>query len=421
MAASQHGARTLQSAATPASGLAPDSSAGLASDLAADWKVRAPARLGEVSPPPPGRRFTIDGDDGLEARIAGFCATASHGVQRIVRRRKLEALWLGGGYGRGEGGVLRLPGGDQPYNDLEFYIFIRGNRLLSRRLYGPPLRALAEAMGQTARIDVEFHIESCAHLRRCPPSMFYYDLVAGHYVAAGADDLLLARHADPRRLPVSEAARLLMNRGWGLLLAAQRLSRREFSPEAADFVARNIAKAQLAFGDAVLTVYGQYHWSCLERHRRLSALTEADPLPWMRELREHHRAGVEFKLHPQRRTTSAELLTAEHRRVTAFARQVWLWVESRRLGIRFDSPRDYATSRVDKWPNSSPWRNRLLNARIAGPVALWSPQSKQHPRGRVLNQLASLLWDGEGAPRPATSERGDKPFECCRRLWMRCQ
>ena len=47
----------------------------------------------------------------------------------------------------------------------------------------------------------------------------------------------------------------------------------------ADFVGRNLAKDQLAFGDVLLTAHGQYHWSCQERHRRLECL-DVPSLPW---------------------------------------------------------------------------------------------------------------------------------------------
>ena len=48
-----------------------------------------------------------------------------------------EGEGLGGGYGRGEGGVLRSPesGEDQPYNDLEFYVFTRGSALIAERRF----------------------------------------------------------------------------------------------------------------------------------------------------------------------------------------------------------------------------------------------------------------------------------------------
>src|SRR5206468_3070993 len=78
-------------------------------------------------------RFTLDGSDSLEARLRALCARVSEGAQKIFPPGSLEALVLGGGYGRGEGGVLRTPSGHEPYNDIEFYLFARGPRLLNQR------------------------------------------------------------------------------------------------------------------------------------------------------------------------------------------------------------------------------------------------------------------------------------------------
>src|SRR3989442_3228826 len=117
--------------------------------------------------------------------------------------------------------------------------------------------------------------------------MFYYDLVTRHHRLWG-DEALLAgcdHHRDGGRIPLYEATRLLMNRCSGLLFAKERLQRDRFTHDDADFVSRNLAKAQLAFGDAVLTVNGQYHWSCRERHQRLMNLSVPDDLPWLAEVR----------------------------------------------------------------------------------------------------------------------------------------
>ena len=363
----------------------------------------SPAIAAEAVPPEapvrplPAERFTLDGDEHLERDMARLCAVAARGAERSIPPHRLEALWLGGGYGRGEGGVLRLPGGDRPYNDLEFYVCLRGNSLLNRWRFDPPLRKLAEEMGRTAGLDVEFQIISLAQLQHSKPSMFYYDLVAGHRQLSGAEGLLdrCLRQSDPRCLPLAEATRLLMNRGTGLVLARQRLSHDPLDGEDADFIGRNIAKAQLALGDAVLTVLGRYHWSCLERHQRLVALPQAEAPPWLRELRRHHAAGVVFKLHPRLSAPRAEPLRREYQRVAAFMLPVWLWIESRRLGTEFRSASAYIASTVNKWPETSAWRNRLLNAWIYGPRAFLSRRSQRHPRERVLNALAMLLWDDE--------------------------
>jgi len=344
-------------------------------------------------------RFTLDGSEELERHLSQTCEKVLAGIRAIVPSHKLEALLLGGGYGRGEGGVLKTESGDRPYNDLEFYVFIRGNNWLDEWRFGKSLNHLAHELTPEAGVEVELKIISSAKLRRSPASMFYYDLAMGHHRLLGDAKLLggCVHHCDARNLPLSEATRLLMNRCTGLLLAREKLERVFLTTADADFVCRNLAKAQLAFGDAVLTALGQYHWSCLRRHERLRRVSAASA-PWRDTLQQHHAAGVKFKLHPHQTPLSRADLQTQHENVTAFALKVWLWLENCRLGMDVKSARDYALNPMNKCPDSNPWRNRLVNAKIFGPAAFLAKHSHRHPHERILNALALLLWE------PATSD-----------------
>src|ERR1019366_7509077 len=124
-------------------------------------------------------RFTLDGDDALEQHLERACARVLSGIRGLVPPGKLEAVLLGGGYGRGEGGVLRGPAGDRPYNDLEFYVAIRGNRHLNEIRFHRRLEVLGEILTHLADVEVEFKVTSLEELAARPVSMFSYDLVAG--------------------------------------------------------------------------------------------------------------------------------------------------------------------------------------------------------------------------------------------------
>ena len=361
-----------------------------------------PLRTPQATPRPPlvppatvDPRFTVDGALELEQHLARTCEKIAAGVRGLIPPRKLEALVLGGGYGRGEGGVLATAAGERPYNDLEFYVFVRGNRHLNERRFGRALHVLGEILTPQAGVEVEFKISSRRELERSAVTMFSYDLVMGHRWLIG-DDRLLARcghHRDAERIPLAEATRLLMNRCSGLLFAAEKLQRREFTAADADFTARNIAKAELALGDAVLVTKGTYHWSVRERERRLAELPSSELKPWLGRVREHHAAGTQFKLRPQRSAASREELAARHAAVTARALDVWLWLEQQRMCAPLPSPRDYALSHLTKCRDQSRGRNVLVNARTLGPRAIVQADATRHPRERILNTLALLLWD----------------------------
>jgi hypothetical protein len=139
-------------------------------------------------------RFTLNGSDALELHLANVCQNALAGTARIIPTPELVGLALGGGYGRGEGGVLRTPAGDQLYNDLEFYVFVSGLPWWNERRYAKALHELGEELSVSAGVELEFKITSRAKLQRSSQSLFYHDLLMGHRWLLG-DDNLLGGHA----------------------------------------------------------------------------------------------------------------------------------------------------------------------------------------------------------------------------------
>jgi hypothetical protein len=339
-------------------------------------------------------RFTRDGSDALEKLIAETCEEIGREVTRIVPADKFQALLLAGGYGRGEGGVLSTPDGDAPYNDLEFFLLIQGHPRLNERRYGAAIHALEHRMTEQLGIEVEMKILSLEKLVSSPTTMFFYDLVCGHRVTAGPSSVLeaCAHHAESALIPAHEATRLMMNRCSGLMFAAERLASSECTREDLDFIARNIAKAQLALGDVFLTALGKYHWSCVERHERLSHLSEPS-LP-MADLIAFHKDGVAFKLRPCPGTSTREELQALHQAVTKTAWAVWSWQEQKRLGISAVTPAEYAHG-GNKCPETSPVKNWLIRLRAFGAKGLLS---FRYPREGLLNSLSLLLWAPELVP-----------------------
>ena len=344
-------------------------------------------------------RFTRDGSDALEQQLADICHDVAGRLRELLPAGVLLGIALGGGYGRGEGGVLRTGGMDHPYNDVEFFVLVKGPLWLRQRDWGQALAETAHRLTEDHGIEIEFKLLTPGKLRRSGPAMFYYDLMMGHRWAMGDEALLAgcAHHRDASTIPLHEATRLLMNRSSGLLFAWERLCRPGFTADDADFTARNIAKAQLALGDVWLAAHGQYHWSCLERHRRLGGL----PAPW--DLIGDHAAGVEFKLHPRRSTAPRGQLQATHKELTEAARKLFLWLESRRLGTAFATTADYAASPLNKCPEVSLLRRWLINARESGAEAL--RQRPRYPREQLLHGLCGLLWDQSQPLFPAAQLR----------------
>jgi hypothetical protein len=342
-------------------------------------------------------RFTIDGSDDLEMRLAKACDAILAGVREIIPKERLEALVLGGGYGRGHGGVLKTSDGDAPYNDLEFYVFVRGNLFLAQRRHRAALHELGERLSPAMGLHVEFKVDSLEKLRRSPATMYSHDLVTGHKIIFGEEALFngCEHHLAAGQIPAGEATRLLFNRCSGLLLVRDSFRLQNLDAEQYDFIRRNLAKAQLGLGDSLLTQFGQYHWDCRERHQRLQQLKPIETLPCLAEICRHHAEGVDFKLHPKRTTHSRSELELQFAELHHLSRRVWLWVESRRLDHAFESPREYALSDLPKCDGTSGFRNCLLNLKTFGPRAPLGTGFLRYPRERLFEALCLLFWDEE--------------------------
>src|SRR5688572_15338638 len=111
-----------------------------------------------------------------------ICHEAAEFIPPLFPKEILEAIVLGGGYGRGEGGIFKDDAGDHLYNDVEFYVFAKGLPPALRHRYGQALHSLSERLTGKYQIDVEFHLASLQKFKKDPPSMFFYDLVMGHRV-----------------------------------------------------------------------------------------------------------------------------------------------------------------------------------------------------------------------------------------------
>lgn len=338
------------------------------------------------------QRFTLDGSQALEARLLELCLASTERIRQAMGSA-LDAVVLGGGYGRGEGGVLATRAGEQPYNDLEFYVFVKGLRLLNERLYAPVVSRIAEELTVEARLHVEFKVDSLARFSKAPVSMFSYDLAAGHKVFHGSPTPFSSgsHHLRADMIPLGEGTRLLFNRFTGLLLTRELLNKPELTDEDGDFCTRNLAKAELALGDAILVAQGLYHWSCRERGQRLATLEMPDfePLP---EIQRRHARAVEFKLRPARSAPDRTLLEKEFEAVAALGRTVWLWLESMRFNRPYQDPLDYALCQRAKCPEMPAWRSLFINARTFGSKGLLSRMAVRYPRERLLKALPLLLW-----------------------------
>ncbi len=297
----------------------------------------------------------------------------------------LVALILGGGYGRGEGGVVCVDGVEYPYNDLDFTLVVhRANAVPEQEI-----AVIRQEFAQKIGIHVDYS-RPCTlqQMRRWPACLMWWDLVHGHVVLTGSPTILLDNVPAYFQLPLPliEATRLLLNRGAGLLWALRVVRGIEAEPDD-DFVRRNYYKCLLALGDALLIGHQQFTTQYHGRDMRLLQLEATMPDVQALGLDATYRQALQFKFHPHVMPPTPP----DEKQLLAVAEQwgdVLLYLEQLRTGRHWESLEMYAQWRGLREPKqhqlSQLPRNVLRNLQ-SGRCA-W-----RYPREQLYRQLPVLL------------------------------
>ena len=242
--------------------------AGLSSDLESGVEKPLPATLEDLR----SRHYTGLGDSAADETIATVLAHIATDIAAL-NLPKLKGVYLGGGYGRGEGG-------SPVYNDLDFFVLADNASETEKDDIAVALDVIS--MTYAPQFYDGFHVDFCRaknrrDFRKDEDRIMIQEFLRGFVPIYGKPESLnFLRRTDAAELPVTEATRYLVNRGMGLLLARGRGE--------GEFAKVNVNKAVLGAGDAILVAEGRYAWEVQERAKRL-----ANPL---------YDRAVAFKLHP---------------------------------------------------------------------------------------------------------------------------
>ena len=316
------------------------------------------------------------------------------------------ALILGGGFGRGEGGIVLVDNVEQPYNDLDFTLIVR--RREKTALHA--LHAISDRYASELHVDVDFSRPlTVADIRRWPAWLMWQDLLNGHIVVRGPSDILTA-NASPilqRPLPLIEATRLLLNRGAGLLWALRIVKGIERAPDS-DFIRRNYFKCALALGDALMIAYERYATPYTGRDERLSRLINEEAGLASLFLEDQYRDALLFKFRPDC-LPDLPISESDIRTLAERWGQVFLLVERKRTAFSWTSLSDYAgwngyreaeQNHPGKWP-----RNVVQNWRMGR----WS---SVYPRETLYSRLPALFGLADHTP-----SEWDRASEAFLQVW----
>ena len=212
-----------------------------------------------------GRHTAIECPE-LDRLVDDSCTEVGREVEAL-RIPRLAGVVLGGGYGRGEGGVRETGDGARAlFNDLDFFaITEEGASADEIAAITAALEPVSKKWTDRLGLDVDFTVRTPWRIKHDEDRLMIQELVRGYFDVAGCKGERLFAHIrliDAMKVPWMEAARLLMNRGMGLLLAMEETGNGERGRE---FVLRNINKCVLGAGDARLVARHDYRWKAAER------------------------------------------------------------------------------------------------------------------------------------------------------------
>jgi hypothetical protein len=328
--------------------------------------------------------YAHHGSDAFNARMDDVSHRIGADVEQALADN-FVALVLGGGYGRGEGSVIRVEAEEQPYNDLDFTLVVR-------RKGGVPwdkLHAISERYEKEIHIDVDFSRPlTVRNIENWPRWLMWYDLLNGHMVIEGPPDILTA-HAPSylkQPLPAIEATRLALNRGAGLLWALRVTRGLDKGPDP-DFIRRNYYKCILAMGDALLIAHQRFATPYRGRDSCLARLERDSPEVAVLRLGGIYREALRFKFQPDALPDNR----IDEEQLKALARQwgvVFLHVERSRNRRKWASLSEYCRWRglreVEQHSPKNLLRNLIQNRELG--IYSW-----KYPREGLYRQLPVLL------------------------------
>jgi hypothetical protein len=333
--------------------------------------------------------YARDGSAEFNAWLHNTLLRIADDVERVLGA-DLTALILGGGYGRGEGGVVHIDGKEMPYNDFDF-------TLITTRKTGLPLDRLAEVCAPYAR-ELGIHVDfsrplTLRDVKAWPHWLVWHDLLNGHVALKGPEDVL-RRHAPEwlnEPLPPVEAAKLLLNRGTGVLWALRVVRQVEPSPDP-DFVRRNHYKCALSLGDALLICFRRYTVKYSGRDEIFEELERNEPRVAALDLSPLYKEALRFKFRPD--LFASDMLTEKE--LCAMAQRwgrVFLLVEQERTGRVWKSLDEYVAWRGVREPAehtlTGTARNIVRNAQMG-------MLSRRYPREALYRKLPVLLGLSSG-------------------------
>ncbi len=271
-------------------------------------------------------KYTLSGSQEFDNLIDEQLLQIKDEILTLIPAKDIAAILLGGGYGRGEGGVLEEDGKEYLYNDYDLFVILKNVSYLKKKEYQDKVQLIHKKFTPLFKIDVDVGpLQTVNAISKAPHWMMWYELKNGHIVLWGNENIKnYFPDYSQEKMPIMEAYRLLLNRGVGLILCKKHFTTFE-EEESKEFILRNIRKAQLAMGDAFLIKKGVFNYSYKKRDEIFTQLINDESLVQL-GIYEHYKRAYNFKERPHKAKLTKEEYLQEYEVVCAVYEKLFNWV-----------------------------------------------------------------------------------------------
>jgi hypothetical protein len=344
-------------------------------------------------------RYTVYGNAGFDEKIDRDMALILNSVLEKIPENDIAAVILGGGYGRGEGGVVIDGNTMRLYNDYDLFIISDDISSAKIKRYQKALAVISIGLTEKIGIDVDFSLlKNRSQLKNTGFLMMWYELKMGHKVIYGNRNILdTLPEYDANSMPVSEAGRLMLNRGVGLLLAEKKIRGFSGRKEDLEFIERNIYKALMAAGDTYMITRGKYHYSYRKRYDMIDAFRNDDIIIKSGAFFELYKASIEYKLNPNSRPENLIILRELHQKTKTIFLNFYFYILSacfnKKIGASAEliSLLSFRTAFRSGLKNLS--KNIILNLKEVGIKNFSIRLLLKHPGFRLYLSLPYFLFE----------------------------
>ncbi len=240
------------------------------------------------------KRYTLRGGPAVERRIGAMVTRVANLVKHNIAADDYRSLLLLGGYGRGEGGVIRQNGEELPHNNIDFLLVTTPRAALRRAALKRRLDELLAPVAREESLGIDTGVICDVELRFAPARVIWFDLRWGHQTVLGdAGFIPSLRPLTAQGIEIDDVHNLLVNRASLLVINDAIMQRGTPSGRDAEFVVKHLMKAIIGHGDALLFARGRYHASYAEKQKRMRELKQV--LPGLAALYEE---AAEFRFEP---------------------------------------------------------------------------------------------------------------------------